>query len=285
VAYDESNGDQWRFDVTNISGSDVTFGSPQPGMLDWRGATASAIAAAAPWARQPRPALARWTTREQSRTASASSPNQEADRPMQDDQRRALAVSMGLPEDTTEADLHAEALKRAEAARAETPPNDGENGDGNDSDGEGQPSEGDGDGADQPEAAVASNGRTVTIDRTVWEQTQANAAAGAEARQAQVRSERDAEVQAAIDDGRITPVSAGLERNADGSLPDGWRRQYDEHPEATKAALARLEPGRYPGTRSASGRVTTTPGGGAQKVIASVTSRNGDHEHGKVIHR
>lgn len=277
VVYDDASGDQWRFDVTNVSGTDVTFGAPQPGMLDWRGATAAAIASAPAWAAQPRAPLARWTTRTASRTASASAPTtQEDDQPMNDALRRALASRHGLdPETASEAEVEAAVMS------AETP----ETPEGNpppENPPEGEPSGEPQGAAVEPEAALAS-GRAVLVDADRLATLEANAEQGATAQATLVSQQRDALVRAAIEDGRITVASAGLERNGDGSLPDGWRRQLDEHPEATAASLARLEAGRYPGTARASGTTTTPGGGGAAKVVARVRAGRGNDR--EVTHR
>lgn len=275
VVYDDSNGDQWRFDVTSISGTDVAFGTPQPGALDWRGATAASLSSAPAWAATPRPALARWRTRDESRTASASINNQEDDRPMNDALRRVLASRHGLdPETATAEEVEAAALaadtpeETPEGASPETTPT-GET--------EGEPQ-------GSPEAngavpAAASNGRTAEVDTDRLGRLE-EAAARLE------REDRDKAVRAAIEDGRITVASAGLTPNADGSYPDGWRADFDKDPEATARALARLEPGKYPGTARATGVTSGGGGAGATKVITSIRGRGRDQsDDRKVIHR
>ena len=263
VVYDEGNGDQWRFDVASISGTNVTFGSPQPGALDWRGSTAAAVSAAAPWAREPRPALARWRTRDESRTASASAPTppQEDDRPMNDAQRRALAVSLGMAENTDEAALHAEAARRA---TAETPPPE-------------VPAP-EGDPAPEPEGDPAPEATTpaVLVDSGRLAELEAAAARGTEARNLQIRAERDAEIQAALEDGRIAPATAGLTPDPQGIYPEGtWRRALEDHPEATAANLSMLEPGKYPGAARATGRLNVNRDSHMPRVRASFPELRG----------
>lgn len=189
---------------------------------------------------------------------------------MTDEQRRALAVSLGLPEDSPEADLHAAARERAEAnpPGETTPPGD-------DGEPEGASDDDAGDGAvEQPEAALAS-GQAVLVDRARLDELEQNAALGAQARQEQVAARRDSLVQAALDDGRISPASR-----------QEWRDDLDKAPEATERALARLSKGaETPGNARASGRTNSDGADGPDRVIASVRGRRGDHEHGKVTHR
>lgn len=264
VVVDEATGEQWRFDVGAISGSDVQWSPPRAGALDWIDAPSSAAARSG----RPSLALGSWTSRGASRTT-ATATGQEGDSPMTDEQRRALAASYGLAEDATEEQIMAAAQAQSEARAAA--------GDGEPGSGEGEPGSGDeGDGgsgepAPEPEAAVAADGRTVNISREVWEQTQRDARDGAAARAAQVASERDELVRAAMRDGRITPAEAGLQRNPDGSLPDGWRRDLDAAPEVTARRLEALEPGKYPGGEPPVGAAGENGGrdGGYGRVLAS----------------
>jgi hypothetical protein len=254
VVYDESSGDQWRFDVTAIDGTNVTFGTPQPGALDWRGATAAAMSTAAEWARTPRPALARWRTRGESRSAFASAPTptppQEDDRPMNDALRRTLATRHGLDPETATEDQVEAAVMAAETPPPETPP-----------EGEPDPPEG-----DQP---AEDNERVAVVDRAQFEDLQVAAARGVAADEARLRVERDQFINACLNEGRISPASAGMTRNADGSLPDGWRADLDRDPEGTARALARLEPGKYPGAARATGTTTTNRQGQMARARAS----------------
>jgi ATP-dependent protease ClpP protease subunit len=75
-----------------------------------------------------------------------------------------------------------------------------------------------------PVAALPAG--TVAIDATVLEELQANARAGAEARAEQERTRRDAIIDAALRDGRITSNSAPT-----------WREQLDVNEEGTTALL------------------------------------------------
>ncbi len=83
-----------------------------------------------------------------------------------------------------------------------------------------------------PAASAASTGLpegTVAVDATVWEQTQANARLGAEARAEQDRTRRDGIIADAMSDGRITPKS-----KAD------WRARLDKDETEYAAVLASL---------------------------------------------
>jgi hypothetical protein len=230
-ATDEHNGRLYRYDFT-VSGAEITF------TLAGEVIEQDVLAAALPpeRARSPRPALARWGARNESRNLTASHPNhhQEDDRPMNDALRRALATRHGLdPETATEEQI--EAAETAAPNAGGTPP-------------EGTSPEGEGSPNTQPTEELEPVAATATIDPTALAQLQADAAAGRAAREAQVRSERDALIQAAMDDGRITPASR-----------EEWRRDLDAAPEATERALARLTP-TYPGSRNGQGTATASAG-------------------------
>jgi hypothetical protein len=252
LVLDESDGTSWRFDVDSINATEVSFSAPVPGSLDWRPATA---AASGP--RVARPALARWTSRADSRvrTATAETPQQE-DNPMDDAQRRALALSLGLSEDATEADIHAHAAERATATPeptgvAETPEPEAEV-------------------AETPEAELAvASGRTTEVDAAALAQLREDAQMGVAARQAQIKAERDSLISAALSDGRNDPASA-----------DEWRADLDKHPEATASALARLPKGTYPGAQARAG-VAPQAGdrpGSLQRVVASIRGNTRDKD-------
>lgn len=177
---------------------------------------------------------------------------------MTDEQRRALAASLGLnPDEATEADVHAAAAERAaNPPEPETPP------EGSGPEAEVTP---EAEGAEPEPAGVAA--RTTTISRERLAELERNAAEGAAARAEQIASQRTAAVQAAVADGRITPAEAGLTPNSDGTWPAGWRADLDESPVVTARALDRLEKGRYPGTAARSG---VTPQEGAAQAAASL---------------
>jgi Mu-like prophage I protein len=238
---DESSGQEWSFAVESVDGGQVTFGPavevvrPDPVPV--------AITAS-----RPRPALARFGSRAESRPTTASSslptPHQEDDHPMNDALRRILAARHGLdPETATEEDI-----TTAEQTAAETPPpTDPPEGDPPDEGGDPDTPPG-----EQVPAGVAA--RTTTISRDTLTQLQRDAAEGVQARAEQIAAERNATISAAIADGRITPAEAGMNRAVDGSLPDGWRRYLDEAPEVTARALAGLEKGKYPGAAATTAR-------------------------------
>jgi hypothetical protein len=262
LCIDENDGRMWRFDVASIDGPNVTFDEPTEVVLEVVPVTARRAARGdnGPSAWRPRPALARWTTRAESRAGAPAHPSAaaaaadnpqttEADAPMNDALRRALASRHGLdPETATEAEIEAAELAAAEAA----PEGGGDN------------PEPDTPEADTPEAErqpAGATARTVTVSRDTWEATQRAAEQGATARAEQIAAQRTAAVEAAIADGRITPAEAGLERNDAGEWVDGWRRDLDSAPEVVGAQLDRLERGRYPG---ATGRQGVAPQGEAR---------------------
>jgi hypothetical protein len=216
---DEDSGRLYRVDF-KVSGSEVTFGEFVEVVEQDVPVTAGMVR---------RAPVAVWASRDESRAVMAS---RGGDVGMTDEQRRALAAGYGLdPETATEADIMAAATAAAEARQAETPP---------------EPTP-------EPEpdpVPVAASDRTVTVTREQWEQMQTRVSAAESTLTAQQR-QRDAEhrdglVRAALSDGRLSPVEAGLHRNADGTLPDGWRRDLDEAPEVTERLLARLTPNRIP---------------------------------------
>lgn len=119
---------------------------------------------------------------------------------MTDEQRRALAMALGQPEDTPEARLHEIAAARA-AEHAETPPPDG--GDG----GEPAPDGGDeGTGGEQPTGAITPPEGMVLVDEQTFAEVQTGAREGAAVAARLAREDRDRAIVAAIGEGRI-PVS------------------------------------------------------------------------------
>lgn len=87
-------------------------------------------------------------------------------------------------------------------------------------------------------AASTSDDETVRFDRTTADQLRADAAAGREAREQQIRSERDQLVAAAVEDGRIPPARR-----------EHWRNLLNHDPEGTASTLASLEKGLIPVTQ------------------------------------
>lgn len=255
---DEDTGQEWQFAVTSVTGGQVTFAEPVEVVRP------DPIPVAAAGAR-PRPALARFNSRAESRAASSPShiPTQEDDQPMNDALRRLLAERHGLDAETATADEVTAA--EIAAANPTTPIPEG-----------GEP-EGEGAPENAPEAEPVA-ARTTTISRDVLDTLQRDAAEGVAARAEQIAGQRTTLVTAAVADGRITPAEAGLTRAADGSWPDGWRRDMDDAPEVTARALARLEAGKYPGATGA--KAVTATGGRPNSLnralaAAGITPRNG----------
>lgn len=249
IIADDDEGGLWRIPFSTDGEDDVTFGepvrvretyvdvAPTAAVAEDRYHRVYVEAAGTPAAmamnvmeRQEQQVLASFTERPEkpqptSNPAAASAgPDNEGAVPMDDTVRQALARQHGLdPASATEDDVNAAVLAASEQEETEE--------------------------VDAPEAErelePAAASRTVTIDRSQWEQTQREATAGAEARRVQLAAELDSEVDAAVRDTRITPASR-----------DAWRQAIDpgESPDAAalarstaeRAALAALTPGRVP---------------------------------------
>lgn len=157
---------------------------------------------------------------------------------MTPEQIAALAAGYGLdPATATEADIMA-AAQAAVDARAAEPPADPP-----------PPEPVVPEPVPEPVAASAES-RTVTVTAAQWQEMQERLgrteADLTTRREAEARAHRDGLITAALADGRIAPSEAGMTRNADGTLPEGWRRDLDDAPAATERILARLEPNRVP---------------------------------------
>lgn len=127
---------------------------------------------------------------------------------MSDTLIQGLRERLGVAEDADESTCLA-ALDEALAEQADAPTNDP---------------------APAPSTApTAPEGFTLMRDDALAELRTA-ARAGAEARAVQLRQERDDTIQAAVNDGRISPARA-----------DHWRGAWDADAEGTRAALASLE--------------------------------------------
>lgn len=216
LVIDDATGDLWRFDAT-VSGNTVTFAKPKQVVVQFVAAQSSG--------HPSRPALARFTSRRESRGTQAASaePNQEAIRPMTDEQRRALALALGLPEDTAEDALHTAAAERAAQDPADVEP---------DPTTEPDPAPV---AEDDRELVAATAGATVQVSREVWEQTQRDAQAGAAARSAQITAERDQVVDRAVREGRIMA-----------SERQQWRDDLEASPDLVASQLGRLAAGKFP---------------------------------------
>lgn len=83
-------------------------------------------------------------------------------------------------------------------------------------------------------AASGRDGSVVTVDRETWEQVRASAEQGREAAERLQREDREAKVEAAVRDGRISPARR-----------DAWLKRLAADP-AEAEVLASLEPGLIP---------------------------------------
>lgn len=181
-----------------------------------------------------RESVAVWATRDESRAVMAN----RGGAGMTPEQIAALAAGYGLdPATATEADIMA-AAQAAVDARAAEPPADPP-----------PPEPVVPEPVPEPVAASAES-RTVTVTAAQWQEMQERLgrteADLTTRREAEARAHRDGLITAALADGRIAPSEAGMTRNADGTLPEGWRRDLDDAPAATERILARLEPNRVP---------------------------------------
>lgn len=84
-------------------------------------------------------------------------------------------------------------------------------------------------------AAAAPPPGTVVVDEGAWASMQADAAAGRQALDAQIKARRDAVVKAAVEDGKIPPARAAH-----------WRTLLDNDEEGTVATLGALAKGLLP---------------------------------------
>jgi hypothetical protein len=224
---DEMSGRLFRCDVT-VSGNEATFGD-----LTEIVEKDVPIAAAA----KPSAPVASWSTREAFRLA-ASTPRQE-DSSMTDEQRRAFARALGLPEDTTEDRLHEVAAERAAATPAdpptpappETPP----------ATPQGDPPQeprtdppapaDDPQRPDQPQQAIPEGMRLV--DEAALAEIRQQAAEGAAVAARMARQDRDTIIRAAIADGKFSP-----------SRREHFERLWERDPDGTRHVLtAKAEDG------------------------------------------
>lgn len=224
---DEETGRLYRVDFS-ISGNAVSFTGHQEVVETDVPVTAGA--------RRPRPAIATWATKADSR------PHTDKEDRMDPAEIRR---SLGLAEDATDeqvAQAFARARGEAPEGEQEQPPADADK----------TPAEQEAPAEQEREPVAASSG-TVTLDQAAYEQLRSDAAAGREAREVQLRSDRDAIVEEAIASGRIPPARR-----------DHWRRALDADQEGVAASLKSLEPGLIP--VSAELGVGASPEEGSQEL-------------------
>jgi hypothetical protein len=229
---DEASGRLFRCDVS-VSGNEATF-SDLAEIVEQDVPIAAAAKPSAP--------VASWSTREAFRLA-ASTPRQE-DSSMTDEQRRAFARALGLPEDTTEARLHEVAAERAATTPADpnaptapdpsapdqppppeqpttpvTPPSDPS-----------RPSEPTP--PAQPAQPTAPEGLRL-VDESTLADIQRQAAEGAAVAARMRVQDRDQTIRAAIGEGRFSPARR-----------EHWERAWDRDPDGTRHLLtAKAEEG------------------------------------------
>lgn len=221
IVEDEDDGDLYRFDVS-LSGDDVSFGDAVPVTVDYPPkATASLAAVVAGMAVIDKDLVVHASRAdtggpEPSTTKGAST--------MDDAKRKALAASVGLPEDATEEQIRAK-LKVVRAAAEDA----GEKiGDDPEVPGEGgEPKEGTHQtppgtspsgtapsGAEEPVPDPADDAdddvdaTTVRVDKNVWEETRAGAALARKHEDEAVTGRIDTELTAALKEGKFKPADA-----------------------------------------------------------------------------
>jgi hypothetical protein len=235
---DEASGRLFRCDVT-VSGNEATF-SDLAEIVEQDVPIAAAAKPSAP--------VASWSTREAFRLA-ASTPRQE-DSSMTDEQRRAFARALGLPEDTTEARLHEVAAERAAATPADpptptppatppaTPQGDPPQAPQTDPPAQDPPAS-DPQKPDQPQQGVPEGMRLVDEAALAEIRRQAEEGAAVAARMRQ--QDRDQTIRAAIGEGRFSPARR-----------EHFERMWDRDPDGTRTLLTAsadqggLEPGLVP---------------------------------------
>jgi hypothetical protein len=263
VIADDGEGNLWSVPFITDGEDAVTFGEPirvretYVPVAAADGATATAVvqrrrqrvaAAALDQPAKPDPTTA----------TAATTPEEEAQSDMTDEQRRALALSLGLSEDASETDIHEAAAARAQADPPDEPETPVEQ-----PEAEVETTE-----VETPEPVAASLRTVLGLPGTATEaqirervaELDAGARAGAEARATQLRSERDQLVDAAVRDGRIAP-----------SVRDAWRQALDARPDEEAAALAALPTDRIPVSERGSTPQTdqTNPGSLGRALAAS----------------
>lgn len=228
VIADDGEGNLWSIPFETDGADQVTFGQPVRvretfvPVAEGDGAAASAVVG-----RRRQRVLAAQLDRpdKQQRPTSAAqaadNPEEEASS-MTDEQRRALALSLGLPEDSDEDAIHAAATQRAEA---NTDPEGG--GEGGQPAGEANPEGEEGDDPidaqrDQELAAATARIAELEADRTARVE-------------AENRSRRDGLASGWVREGRIAP-----------SERDHYRSLLDVDEQRTVALASTLSPGRIP---------------------------------------
>jgi hypothetical protein len=243
VIADDGEGSLWSIPFSTDGADAVTFGEPIRVRETFVPVAAADGAAATEVVRRRRQRvlaaqLDQPTKQDRNPAAASAGPDNEVTA-MDESVRQALARQHGLdPATATEDEVNAAVLA------AETPPE----GDPPETPPE-TPPEGDPTPETPPAepAPAAASDRVVTVDRDQWERVQSEVQASAADRRARETASLDAEADAAVTDGRITPASRAA-----------WRAAIDpgENPDA--AATARAQSERQALAGLAKGRVPVT---------------------------
>jgi hypothetical protein len=169
-----------------------------------------------------------------------------------------LRASLGLKENATEQEVAA-ALKEAQDILASDESEEDEESDDDEDEEEDEVPENESDdeddedeGEEDDEGGEVEAG-TVTIDKAALAELQANSKMGVQARQEQLKKEREDELSAAVKAGKFPRARKGH-----------WRKLWKQDPEGTKAAIGKLEAGLIPvaeRTEASAGDDDVTAGG------------------------
>ena len=258
---DNGDGEIYRV-VFTIKGDEPEFEDPQEVKVEYAPVaasigTASGFNGLAVLTSTGRLA-ASFTSRADSRPESTT---EEGSPSMKPEQIRTLRSRAGLseeqlPDNATEEQIDAALASLPEATPAAVPAAVApEGGDGGASDGTPEITPASTEAQPTPVAAAAAAAPgTVTVPAEVWEQVQANAAAGAEVAQATEVTRRSGIVSAAVNEGRIAPAQS-----------EHYARMFESDPEGTERLLtaAVTEGGLMPGT------IPVTERGGDVQATAS----------------
>lgn len=207
IVEDDDDGDLYRFDVS-LAGDEVTFGDAVPVTVEYPAKTTASLAAVVAGMAVVDRELVVHASRAD--TGGPEHPTTKGASKMDDAKRKALAASVGLPEDATEEQIN-EKLRAVRAAAEEAGAEEALAGEGDDPDNPDKPDEDPApapvpvppDPAPPAEGTAAS---TVTVDKETWEATKAGAALAQKHETDRVAASRKDIVDDAIKAGKFPPA-------------------------------------------------------------------------------
>lgn len=231
IACDDESGELYRIPFS-IQDHNVNFGDPVQVVTEYRDINDS----------EPAVAASRWT--KTWATAASSRTFDDKEDGMDPKQLRA---QLGLPEDATDEQVKSRISElRASVEQADdsvdTTSVEAGDGDDEDEDGDGEQSTPAPETAAQEEAPVAEPIGAVRVDAAAFRQLQLDARAGREARQEQLKVERDNALDQAIMAGKFPPASR-----------DHYRKLWDKDPKGTRDFIDSLESNVIPVSAQADG--------------------------------